>query len=164
MSGVDFSVTCVSCRKDEPDSGPLTTFFFNSTQSKHKVKITFLAALPALRIAALWPVNHFRIQIPWPWPKEELNIVMSGQFRTLAMFFLLQQKTNPATNSIDWSHLILAKAKTNKTQLDKKFPIAVCYILTPSTPPKFSCLLRPSLAILLFFTSSAPPGPARTLS
>ena len=64
VSGVDFSVTCVSCRKDEPDSGPLTTFFFNSTQSKHKVKITFLAALPALRIAALWPVNHFRIQIP----------------------------------------------------------------------------------------------------
>ena len=49
VSGLDFEIKCLSCRKDEPDSGKLTTHFFNSTQShtqggsqshqQHKVNI-----------------------------------------------------------------------------------------------------------------------------
>ena len=39
VSGIDFEIKCVSCRDDEPDSGKLTTHFFNSTQSKRGVNI-----------------------------------------------------------------------------------------------------------------------------
>ena len=33
VTDIDFEVTCVSCRKDESDSGSLTSYFYNSTQS-----------------------------------------------------------------------------------------------------------------------------------
>ena len=37
MSDVDVEIKCLSCRKDEPDSGALTKHFFSSKQSKLKV-------------------------------------------------------------------------------------------------------------------------------
>ena len=39
MSDVDVEIKCLSCRKDEPDSGALTKHFFSSKQSKLKVNI-----------------------------------------------------------------------------------------------------------------------------
>ena len=41
MSDVDVEIKCLSCRKDEPDSGALTKHFFSSKQSKLKVDSDF---------------------------------------------------------------------------------------------------------------------------
>ena len=41
MSDVDVEIKCLSCRKDEPDSGALTKHFFSSAQSKLKVDSDF---------------------------------------------------------------------------------------------------------------------------
>ena len=41
MSDVDVEIKCLSCRKDEPDSGALTKHFFSSAQSKLKVNSDF---------------------------------------------------------------------------------------------------------------------------